>query len=183
MSLTIPKDDRASLAELHRFLHGDLVDSPIEEQPLLDSHRISGSSYSFKSERRLSLPTRTSMAPSTTSEIPVPPPKEPSNFQLRRRRAAKLTHFFGVDYRELIHDILESIEKGVEEERKRGTLRPEEVEVSSFMISRDHSLTLSCNASLCCISFTIFGQDRMGFYNNQYYITLLPSSTFYVALP
>lgn len=124
----IDRDDRASLAELHRFLHGDLVDSPIEEQPLLDSHRISGSSYSFKSERRLSLPTRTSMAPSTTSEIPVPPPKEPSNFQLRRRRAAKLTHFFGVDYRELIHDILESIEKGVEEERKRGTLRPEEVE-------------------------------------------------------
>lgn len=63
-----------------------------------------------------------------TTEIPVPSPKESSDFQLRRRRAAKLTHFFGVDYRELIHDILESIEKGVEEERKRGTLRPEEVE-------------------------------------------------------
>lgn len=124
----IERDDRASLAELHRFLHGDLVESPTEEQPLLESHRISGSSYSFKSERRLSLPARTSMASSITTELPVPSPKESSDFQLRRRRAAKLTHFFGVDYRELIHDILESIEKGVEEERKRGTLRPEEVE-------------------------------------------------------
>lgn len=124
----IDRDDRASLAELHRFLHGDLVDSPIEEQPLLESHRNSSSSYSFKSERRLSLPTRTSMSSSITIEIPMPSPKESSDFQLRRRRAAKLTHFFGVDYRELIHDILESIEKGVEEERKRGTLRPEEVE-------------------------------------------------------
>ncbi|KAG1757094.1 hypothetical protein EDB19DRAFT_1623063 [Suillus lakei] len=68
------------------------------------------------------------MASSKTTEIPMASPKESSDFQLRRRRAAKLTHFFGVDYRELIHDILESIEKGVEEERKRGTLRPEEVE-------------------------------------------------------
>lgn len=124
----IDRDDRASLAELHRFLHGDVVDSPTEEQPLLESHRMSGSSHSFKSERRLSLPTRTSMASLITTEIPMPSPRGSSDFQLRRRRAAKLTHFFGVDYRELIHDILESIEKGVEEERKRGTLRPEEVE-------------------------------------------------------
>jgi hypothetical protein len=116
------------------------------------------------------------MAPSTTTEIPVPPPKELSNFQLRRRRAAKLTNFFGVDYRELIHDILESIEKGVEEERKRGTLRPEEVEVSSITFSL-RSFTHDF-LSLCCISFTIFGQDRMGFYNDQYYSTLLPVSTF-----
>lgn len=121
----IERDDRASLAELHRFLHGDLVDSPVEEQPLLESHRISGSSCSHKPERRLSLPARTSIASSITSDMSMP---SPSDFQLRRRRAAKLTHFFGVDYRELIHDILESIEKGVEEERKRGTLRPEEVE-------------------------------------------------------
>lgn len=53
-----------------------------------------------------------------------------SPFQIRRRKAAKLTNFFGVDYRELIHDILESIEKGVEEEHEQGTLQPQEVEVS-----------------------------------------------------
>jgi hypothetical protein len=54
---------------------------------------------------------------------------EPTDFQLRRRRAAKLTQFFGVDYKQIIQDVLESIEKGVEEERKRGNLQPEEVEV------------------------------------------------------
>ncbi|EGO05256.1 hypothetical protein SERLA73DRAFT_129106 [Serpula lacrymans var. lacrymans S7.3] len=67
---------------------------------------------------------------SISSEFTLPVAKpEASDFQMRRRRAAKLTHFFGVDYHELIHDVLESIEKGVDEERKRGTLQPEEVEV------------------------------------------------------
>jgi predicted secreted protein len=54
---------------------------------------------------------------------------ESTDFQLRRRKAAKLTQFFGVDYKQIIADVLESIEKGVEEDRKRGTLQPEEVEV------------------------------------------------------
>ncbi|KAH7922854.1 hypothetical protein BV22DRAFT_973603, partial [Leucogyrophana mollusca] len=68
---------------------------------------------------------------SFSSELTLPSTKpEATDFQLRRRRAAKLTNFFGVDYRELIDDVLESIEKGVEEERRRGTLQPEEVEVS-----------------------------------------------------
>ncbi|KAI9570208.1 hypothetical protein HD554DRAFT_2018959 [Boletus coccyginus] len=52
-----------------------------------------------------------------------------SRFQIRRRKAAKLTNFFGVNYRELMQDILESIEKGVEEECNEGTLQPQEVEV------------------------------------------------------
>jgi hypothetical protein len=181
MLLTIPKDDRASLAELHRFLHGDVVDSPTEDQALLESHRLSSSSHSFKSERRLSLPT--SMLSSTTTEMPMPSPKGSSDFQLRRRRAAKLTHFFGVDYRELIHDILESIEKGVEEERKRGTLRPEEVEVSSITFDEIIHSRVSWLASLYCTSFIIFGRDRMGFYNDQYYsIHSFTSFNFYVAL-
>ncbi|KAI6163793.1 hypothetical protein EDD17DRAFT_1693125, partial [Pisolithus thermaeus] len=60
-----------------------------------------------------------------------------TEFQVRRRRAAKLTSFFGVDYRDLIDDILESIERGVEEERGRGTLQPEEVEVSQYRSSFD----------------------------------------------
>jgi hypothetical protein len=67
---------------------------------------------------------------SLSSEFTLSPEPKTSDFQLRRRRAAKLTHFFGVDYRELVHDVLESIEKGVEEERRRGTLQPEEVQVS-----------------------------------------------------
>ncbi|KAF7337630.1 hypothetical protein MSAN_02236300 [Mycena sanguinolenta] len=50
------------------------------------------------------------------------------DFQARRRRAAKLTQFFGVDYRELIDDVLESIEHGLDAERKRGTLNAVEAE-------------------------------------------------------
>ena len=48
---------------------------------------------------------------------------------MRRRKAAKLTQFFGVDYRELINDVLQSIENGVENEHESGTLRAEEAEV------------------------------------------------------
>lgn len=57
------------------------------------------------------------------------PEADATTFQLRRRKAAKLTQFFGVDYRELIDDILQSIEHGLEIEHTNGTLRAEEVEV------------------------------------------------------
>ncbi|KAI5998012.1 hypothetical protein EDD15DRAFT_283875 [Pisolithus albus] len=70
---------------------------------------------------------------SLTSEL-HPVAQEAMEFQVRRRRAAKLTSFFGVDYRDLIDDILESIERGVEEERGRGTLQPEEVEVLLYRV-------------------------------------------------
>ena len=96
------------------------------------------STPTVKAERRRSLPSRTSIA-SFTSEISLalaPTPPEPS-FQQRRRRAAKLTHFFGVDYRELMNEVLESIEKGLEEERGKGTLKPDEVKVS--LLSSYHS--------------------------------------------
>ena len=69
------------------------------------------------------------MSVSTVDSGVLTPKPGATDFQLRRRRAAKLTHFFGVDYRQIMTDILESIEKGVEEERKRGTLQAEEVEV------------------------------------------------------
>jgi len=66
---------------------------------------------------------------SIASEYSITSPQpELSEFQIRRRRAAKLTQFFGVNYRELINDVLESLETGLEHERKRGTLRAEEVE-------------------------------------------------------
>ena len=83
-----------------------------------------------KAERRRSLPSRVSIASfsSDISALIAPTPTEAS-FQQRRRRAAKLTHFFGVDYRDLVNEILESIEKGLEEERGKGTLRPDEVKV------------------------------------------------------
>lgn len=70
---------------------------------------------------------------SLSSEFHASP--ETLRFQIRRRKAAKLTNFFGVDYRELIQDILESIERGVGEELKQGTLLPQEVEVSVLTLS------------------------------------------------
>lgn len=153
------QDDKESLAELHEYLHSaddDTSSSPgpspttlqeFTRSPLPLNRKLS--TASIKSERRRSLPARTSLAtistdfsatadyfPSSTglhnraSLISITTPKpETTDFQLRRRRAAKLTQFFGVNYRELIHDILESIEKGLEDERKRGTLQPDEVEV------------------------------------------------------
>jgi len=56
-----------------------------------------------------------------------------ASFQARRRQAAKLTHFFGVDYRDLIGDILESIEHDVQEESNRGSLHPEEIQVCRLL--------------------------------------------------
>lgn len=79
--------------------------------------------------RRRSLPAMTSLVSldseysATTQEANV------ATFQERRRKAAKLTQFFGVDYRELINDILQSIENGLVNEHEDGTLRTEEVEV------------------------------------------------------
>ncbi|EIW87102.1 hypothetical protein CONPUDRAFT_79267 [Coniophora puteana RWD-64-598 SS2] len=160
----IDRDDKESLAELHRYLHGDPGSSDEEEDDDDDDdddegevinigrddddaeHQEDGrdtptyplptttttttsSGASIKSERRHSLPVRASMASLAPSELTVSTPDpEQRAFQLRRRRAAKLTNFFGVDYRELIQDVLESIEKGVEEEHRRGTLQPDEVE-------------------------------------------------------
>lgn len=65
---------------------------------------------------------------STAEYTPNKP--EATDFQIRRRRAAKLTQFFGVDYNQIINEIVDSIESGVEDESKRGTLQPEEAEVS-----------------------------------------------------
>jgi len=62
-------------------------------------------------------------------------PPTPDEFQTRRKRAAKLTNFFGVDYRQLFGEVLDSIENGVREEGYRGNLSPEEQRVSFFFLS------------------------------------------------
>ncbi|KAG9013809.1 hypothetical protein FRB94_000789 [Tulasnella sp. JGI-2019a] len=43
-------------------------------------------------------------------------------FQQRRKRAAKLTKFFGTDYRSMFGEVLDSIEVGVLDDQTRGTL-------------------------------------------------------------
>lgn len=128
------QDDRASLAELHQYLQGDAPDPPA---PVQEFVRSLSRTSSIRSERRRSLP---SSIVSVSTEYPLTPKPEITDFQVRRRRAAKLTHFFGVGYKEIVNEVLDSIEKGVEEERKRGTLQPEEVEVSLQYLLTTESL-------------------------------------------
>lgn len=52
-------------------------------------------------------------------------------FQQRRKRAAKLTKFFGTDYRSIFGEVLETIEVGVMDDQTRGTLTEDEAAVSS----------------------------------------------------
>lgn len=137
------QDDKESLAELHEYLNsGDMTNAPppLQEFSRSRDRRLSSAS-TIKSERRRSLPARTSII-SISSELSIVTPKpEVTDFQQRRRRAAKLTQFFGVDYRDLIRDVLESIESGLEHERRRGTLQQDEVEVSLPRLLLAHALT------------------------------------------
>ncbi|KAL4251533.1 hypothetical protein ABKN59_005088 [Abortiporus biennis] len=121
----IDRDDRESLVDLHDYLHSNTTEPPLQPFTLQDTSGLIASP-STKSERRRSLPTRTSLT-SISSEFSITSPQV-STFETRRRRAAKLTHFFGVDYREYMREIIESIEKGLEEERGRGTMGPEELQ-------------------------------------------------------
>lgn len=154
----LDRDDRESLVELHNYLNGDLdrddeadenlLVGPFDNTPSQPTPKASdisptdtittatrrrpSNASSIRTERRRSLPTRTSLG-SLASEYsisslinsPVPEPQN-SEFQMRRKRAAKLTQFFGVHYRELINDVLTSLESGMERERDRGTLQAEE---------------------------------------------------------
>ncbi|KAJ7733564.1 hypothetical protein DFH07DRAFT_754809 [Mycena maculata] len=170
----LDRDDKASLAELHQYLNEDAT----------------------KAARRRSLPARTSMASlasvastlsiSSTASInstsglstittdttatahPDATGAGGKEFQARRRRAAKLTQFFGVDYRDLIDDVLESIEHGLDAERKRGSLNPAEAEVSFFFITSYSSLVAFfrciafllgmhvCGGPFCVVEFCVF---------------------------
>jgi hypothetical protein len=60
-------------------------------------------------------------------------------FQQRRKRAAKLAQFFGVGYRDLFGEVLESIETGVQDDGYRGTLTPDQVQVSRIWLRIDRA--------------------------------------------
>ncbi|KAJ3895792.1 hypothetical protein GG344DRAFT_38066 [Lentinula edodes] len=148
----LDRDDRASLQELHEILYraGDAEQlsagfrpEPNQDFAGIDGNLPSNGSGSARSERRLSLPAlpaRTSIASlnsldsvgsilSKVSFDDADVEASDGTFQVRRRRAAKLTQFFGVDYRDLVQDVLDSIENGVEMEKGRGLSR-QEAEVS-----------------------------------------------------
>jgi len=118
----IDRDDRDSLAELHSILTTD-GQSGAEWSTILTPN---DDPKTVLHGRRNSLPSRSSTV--SLASLYNSPSPQMTSFQVRRRQAAKLTHFFGVDYRDLIGDILESIERYVEEESHRGSLRPEEMQ-------------------------------------------------------
>ncbi|KAF7302607.1 hypothetical protein HMN09_00895200 [Mycena chlorophos] len=137
----IDRNDRESLAELQQYLNDETTNELSTPPPSPPAAGSGISSSPSKSERRRSLPlgllprasisslsSVATMQSDATTLAPSPDPAA-TEFQMRRKRAAKLTQFFGVDYRELIDDVLESIEAGLDAERKRGTLGPDEAEV------------------------------------------------------
>jgi hypothetical protein len=113
------------LAELHSILANDQSGS----EGSTTATRDEDDAKTIRSERRRSLPSRSSTISLASQFSLGSPSPERTSFQARRKQAAKLTHFFGVDYRDLIGDILESIERYVEEESHRGTLHPNEIQV------------------------------------------------------
>lgn len=123
----VDNDDKASLKAIHDILHAgddndDRIKRKVDDDDSDSSEPDVRSSTTIRNERRRSLP----LCPSTSSmrseySITSPPP-EISTFEQKRRRAAKLTNFFGVSHRDIMDGILESIESGVAEERGRGTL-------------------------------------------------------------
>ncbi|KAF8574657.1 hypothetical protein K439DRAFT_1398887 [Ramaria rubella] len=140
LSDIIDKDDKESLAELHQYINASSTSDIETETPIPTPTFAFGSPPSLEErererrhsgaslERRRSLPARTSMLSiASTISITLPEP-DPSGFQQRRRRAAKLTNFFGVNYRDLFGDVLWSIEMGMREEVKEGVLQVDEME-------------------------------------------------------
>lgn len=131
------QDDKASLKVIHDILHAD-DDNDIATRNVDDDDcdpsepeiPSTSSPTSIRNERRRSVPPCPSIT-SLSSECSITSPPEVSTFEQKRRRAAKLTNFFGVSHRDIMDDILESIESGVAEERGRGTLNQAQADVSS----------------------------------------------------
>jgi hypothetical protein len=101
---TRSRSHRESLAELHSILTNDQSSSggstPV---PRDDNDNDNGDARTICPERRRLLPTRRTRSStfSLASQYSLASPSSPerTSFQARRKRAAKLTHFFGVDYR------------------------------------------------------------------------------------
>lgn len=69
----------------------------------------------------------------TTSTFATLTPN-PMAFQARRKRAAKLAHFFGASYRDLFGEVLDRIERGMLEEARAGELSQEEFKVGGLWV-------------------------------------------------
>ena len=132
------QDDKTSLKLIHDILHADdhnddsssrKVDDDDYDSSEPDIPSTSAPTATLCNERRSSLPVCPSIASLRSEDSVTTPPPEVSTFEQKRRRAAKLTNFFGVSHRDIMGDILESIESGVAEERGKGTLDQAQADV------------------------------------------------------
>ncbi|KAF9513902.1 hypothetical protein BS47DRAFT_1392947 [Hydnum rufescens UP504] len=101
-----------------------------DEDENVDVRRNSNSTSSISSSRmeyQEAPPSPTRSSISSFSAVMSPPP-QPNEFQRRRKRAAKLSSFFGVEYRELFTEVLNTIESEVRSDRARGSLTAAEVQ-------------------------------------------------------
>lgn len=124
---------------IHDILHADDDDDERVKQKVDDDDYDSSepdipSPATTREDRRKSLPLCPSMTSMHSEYSITSPPPEISTFEQKRRRAAKLTNFFGVSHRCIMDGILESIESGVAEERGRGTLNEAQADVRSIFV-------------------------------------------------
>lgn len=70
-------------------------------------------------------------------------------FQQRRKRAEKLSSFFGVDYRELFTEVLDVIESEVRSDSIHGNLSPEETQVRRASFESVVFNSLTCSIIFC----------------------------------
>jgi hypothetical protein len=132
------QDDRQSLNELHAVLDSDDEEEADIENvdpnsfPALRSstHNTRDLTYDKGLQPRASLSSINSVATKSTFQTLTP---EPMAFQARRKRAAKLTHFFGATYRDLFGEVLDRIERGMLEEARHGEMSQDEMKVSFGM--------------------------------------------------
>jgi hypothetical protein len=136
------QDDKASLKVIHDILHANDGDDGGMKRKVDDDDDYDSSDPDIPSpattrdDRRRSLPLCPSMTSMRSEYSITSPPPEVSTFEQKRRRAAKLTNFFGVNHRDIMTDILESIESGVAEEMGRGTLNEAQADVRSISVFR-----------------------------------------------
>lgn len=118
---------------IHDILHADDEDDDQVKRKVDDDSDSSETDIPSpaikRDERRRSLPLCPSISSMHSEYSITNPPAEISTFEQKRRRAAKLTNFFGVSHRDIMSDILESIESGVAEERGRGNLNQAQADV------------------------------------------------------
>jgi len=141
------QEDRETLAGLFSYVH--------DSNPQSEDHLQATDNSATPSSRRSRGQSISSI--DTYNTFVTPTEEIPDPFQTRRKRAEKLSHFFGESHKTLFGDVLESIESGVQDDRAKGRLTYEEVQVS----------LLNSNACsvlyVLCLGWSVYYNTDCGF--------------------